>query len=86
MKHHDFNKNDILLPSDQSVLAHGLQNKVGFDSRLQPYEGASRFDEDGGFNFWEILQILLRRKWLILAITLMGIGIAIVLTLRATPM
>lgn len=58
--------------------------------RLERFE-AVHDDYDGGrgedgFNFWQVLQIILRRKWMILAITLFGVSIAAILTLRVTPL
>lgn len=38
------------------------------------------------FNFWDTLQIVLNRKWLILTITLLGVSIAAILTLQITPL
>ncbi|MDJ0922046.1 MAG: polysaccharide biosynthesis tyrosine autokinase [Henriciella sp.] len=38
------------------------------------------------FNFWDTLQIILNRKWLILTITLLGVSIAAILTLQITPL
>lgn len=42
--------------------------------------------EEGGFKFWEITQILLSRKWLLVTIVFIGVSIAAVLTLRTTPL
>lgn len=41
---------------------------------------------DEAINVWDLLQVFLRRKWMILAITLLGVSIATILTLRVTPM
>lgn len=42
-------------------------------------------DQDS-IDFWALAQILLSRKWMILAITILGMAIAFVLTLRVVPL
>lgn len=42
--------------------------------------------EEDGFNFWESLQVVLKRRWMILAILVLGVAVATVLTLRTTPL
>ena len=42
--------------------------------------------EEDGFNFWETLRILLRRKWMILTITFLGVTGAALMTLNVTPL
>lgn len=42
--------------------------------------------EQDGFDFWAILRIVLSRKWMILAITILGLAAAFVLTLRVVPL
>lgn len=47
------------------------------------YEEAT---EQGGLDFWRVLQVVLSRKWMILAITIVGVAMSFVLTLREIPM
>lgn len=42
--------------------------------------------EQEGFDFWSIVRILLQRKWLILAITIVGIAASFAMTLRVVPL
>lgn len=53
---------------------------------IPPGYGRSNQEPNEGFNFWETLRVILRRKWLILSITLLGVAIATVLTLRVEPL
>lgn len=60
------------------------------DSRVERFE-AIREDVDSspaddGFNFWWMIQIVLRRKLMILGIAILGVTIAAILTLRVTPL
>ena len=48
-------------------------------------EGYGQAEEDG-FNFWETLRIILRRKWMILTITFLGVTGAALMTLQVTPL
>lgn len=48
--------------------------------------GAGLVNEKKGFDIWEISRILLNRKWMILAIVLLGTLAALGLTLRQTPL
>ncbi|RFB04490.1 GumC family protein [Parvularcula marina] len=43
-------------------------------------------DRAGNFNFWETLQVIVGRKFLIAAIVLLGMLAATVITLRSTPL
>ena len=43
-------------------------------------------DRAGSFNFWETLQVIVGRKFLIAAIVLLGMLAATVITLRSTPL
>ncbi|QYJ00051.1 polysaccharide biosynthesis tyrosine autokinase [Thalassovita mediterranea] len=54
-----------------------------FEAVREDYDGGER---DDGFNFWQVLQIVLRRKWMILAIAIFGVSIVAILTLRVTPL
>lgn len=52
-----------------------------------PRYGNAPFEEDGGgFDFWGALRIVLRRKFMILAVVVLGTVVAAVLTLRVTPL
>ncbi|RIJ29203.1 GumC family protein [Henriciella algicola] len=64
-----------------SALAHARRYER-FEA-THPEEGDLHED---GFNFWEVVRIVLRRKWMILAITILGVAAAVVLTLRVTPL
>lgn len=62
---------------------------LGPARRVERFEAIS--DEygdhnDDGFNFWDTLRILLRRKWMILGIAVFGVAIGVILTLQVTPM
>lgn len=46
-----------------------------------PYE-----EDGGGFDFWGAARILLRRKFMILSVVILGTAIAALLTLRVTPL
>ena len=54
----------------------------------EPPRSGDGYAEPGedGFNFWEVLRILLRRKWMILTITLLGVTAAALMTLNVTPL
>lgn len=43
-------------------------------------------EDGGGFDFWGALRIVLRRKFMILAVMVLGTAITALLTLRATPL
>jgi polysaccharide biosynthesis transport protein len=54
-----------------------------------PFEATS--GQQGGAsenvtNFWDYLQTVLRRKWMIIALTILGVSVAAIMTLRVTPM
>lgn len=42
--------------------------------------------DGGGFQFWDAVGVILSRKWLILALVVVGLALAAFLSLRATPM
>lgn len=42
--------------------------------------------EKEGVDFWGVVRIVMSRKWMILAITLIGVALSIALTLRVTPL
>jgi len=68
----------------EGVVALRDQNR---DDLLYPHElGYYDEPETDGFDFWSIIHILLQRKWLILAITLVGVAASVALTLRVVPM
>lgn len=46
---------------------------------------ADHLDEDG-FDFWETVRVLLRRKWMVLSVTLLGLIAAVLFTLNMTPL
>ena len=46
-----------------------------------PYE-----EEGGGFDFWGVMRTLFRRKFMILAIMILGTAAAALLTLREVPL
>ncbi|WP_018147482.1 GumC family protein [Henriciella marina] len=50
------------------------------------HDNSGQGDGDDGINIWELLHVFLRRKWMILSITLLGVTIAAIMTLRVTPM
>lgn len=54
---------------------------------LYPY-GAGYYEEpdNESFDFWSLINILLSRKWMILAIVLVGVASSLVLTLRVVPL
>lgn len=61
----------------------------GLDVYRPPHDGFG--DEDGGsgedgFDFWGTVRILLGRKWMILAITLIGVIASALMTLQVVPL
>lgn len=77
------------LPQESNVGAQGIvalhdRDKANmlYPSEMGYYEEPS----DDGFDFRAALGILLSRKWMIFAITLVGVALAFVLTLRVTPL
>jgi succinoglycan biosynthesis transport protein ExoP len=52
---------------------------------LQLVEEERHEEGDGASRFWSILQTLLRRRWLILAVLVLGVSIAASLTLMRVP-
>ncbi len=69
------------LPADRRD--EGLSAYPVADPRYSrdPYE-----EEGGGFDFWGILRTLMRRKFMILAIMILGTSAAALLTLREVPL
>jgi capsular exopolysaccharide synthesis family protein len=62
-------------------------------ARREPADGMLYAEElrdpdshEEGFQFWEAVGIVLSRKWLILAIVIVGLAAAALLSLRTTPM
>ena len=54
---------------------------------FNPQLASSGFQEENrGFDIWEITRIILNRKWMILAIILLGTLAALLLTLKKTPL
>ncbi|MEO1785644.1 MAG: polysaccharide biosynthesis tyrosine autokinase [Pseudomonadota bacterium] len=53
---------------------------------LHPRDDEFVDPEDSGFDFWAVVQILLSRKWLILAITLCGLLVGAMTAIRSVPM
>ena len=43
-------------------------------------------DGEGGFQFWELIRVITRRKWMILGILILGVAFGIFQTIRQTPM
>lgn len=64
---------------DPSVIDVYRPEYAGYGPGVEPN------DEDG-FDFWETVRILLRRKWMILSVTLLGLIAAVLLTLNMTPL
>ncbi|MEP1143690.1 MAG: polysaccharide biosynthesis tyrosine autokinase [Henriciella sp.] len=69
----------------------GLGGVVPFrdpDQGNMLYPREMGYDEgpQDGFDFWGAVRILLQRKWMILAITLIGLAAAFALTLRVEPL
>lgn len=54
---------------------------------LYPTE-AGYYDEPEkeGFDFWSIMRVLMLRKWMILAVTIIGVAISFFLTMRVVPL
>ncbi|MEL6756012.1 MAG: polysaccharide biosynthesis tyrosine autokinase [Pseudomonadota bacterium] len=83
------NENFSRLPTDPRGRTNGVvpiqdrdRSNVLMASELGYYEET----DETRFDFRQALGIILSRKWLILAITILGIAIAFVLTLRVTPL
>ena len=53
---------------------------------LYPRELGYAEGPDDGFDFWGAVRVLLQRKWMILAITVVGLAAAFALTLRVEPL
>ena len=53
---------------------------------LYPRELGYAEGPDDGFDFWGAVRVLLHRKWMILAITIVGLAAAFALTLRVEPL
>ncbi|MEM1391457.1 MAG: GNVR domain-containing protein, partial [Pseudomonadota bacterium] len=67
------------------IVPHGGHELDQFGNT--PYlRGGEYSDHEDGFNFWDTLQVILHRKWMILSITMLGVAIAAILTLRVTPL
>lgn len=74
-------------PNAHAVVAHGKQDETFYaPSTPVNYDGYGADPEDNLFDFWKGLEILLRRKWLILSIVLAGLTAAAVMTLNVTPL
>ena len=53
---------------------------------MYPYETGYEDDQTQRLNFWDLVRIVLLRKWMILAIVICGVTASVMLTLRETPM
>lgn len=76
-------------PVDRRVVSEGIvpmprpdQSNMVYLKDLGYYEET----DSVGFDFWSMLRILLSRKWMILAIAIVGVTMAIASTLRETPL
>ena len=56
------------------------------DGALYAREHGYVEEQDGGFQFWDALGVVLSRKWMILAIMVFGLVAATLLSLGSTPM
>lgn len=75
-------------PNDRG---NGLNGVVPFRDQEQQnmlYPGELGYSEgpEDGFDFWGAVRVLLSRKWMIAAITLLGVAAAFALTLRVEPL
>ena len=76
-------------PVDRAPRRGGIVPVRDHDSlnMLYPSE-AGYYDEPekDGFDFWSIIRVLMLRKWMILAITIVGLILSFVLTMRVVPL
>lgn len=81
--------NNRRYPVKSSVASTGVVPIVDSDrpNMLHPHElGYYDEPETDAFDFWGVVRILFSRKWMILALVLLGTAISIVLTLRVQPL
>ncbi|MEM9571904.1 MAG: polysaccharide biosynthesis tyrosine autokinase [Pseudomonadota bacterium] len=83
------NYNDPRYPIERGGAYRGVVaiNDPDRTNMLYPSE-AGYYDEpdDIGIDFWGVVRVLWLRKWMILAITLLGLAVAFMLTLRVVPL
>ena len=79
---------DRRYPVDRTDEFHGVVplRQQNPSNLLYPTEFGYDEPQKDGFDFWSIIRIVLSRKWMISAITIAGMAMAIALTLQVTPM
>ena len=77
-----FQESDQFADDDGAVVPH-RNGQVDFYDGTK--DGGYYHSEDG-FDFWEAVRIISRRKWLIMALIVLGLAVAAALSLRQTPL
>jgi len=86
MNYDNFNHTGRRPERSSELVPNRRQADGGYLGPVSPGSDRPLDERDEGINFWESLRVILRRKWMILSITLFGVALSAVLTLRTEPL
>ncbi|MEO0550726.1 MAG: polysaccharide biosynthesis tyrosine autokinase [Pseudomonadota bacterium] len=85
MSYDTFNDGPNSQKRSGGIVPHSRGEVDYYDTPVGSYS-SDNSSEEQSINFWDVLRIINQRKWMIMSITLLGVSIAALLTMRVTPM
>ncbi|MEM9938472.1 MAG: polysaccharide biosynthesis tyrosine autokinase [Pseudomonadota bacterium] len=85
MSYDTFNDGPNSQKRSGGIVPHSRGEVDYYDTPVGSYS-SDNSSEEQSINFWDVLRIVNQRKWMIMSITLLGVSIAALLTMRVTPM